>query len=437
MILAWALAFCASGPVWGSAAGASMEANVPDPKWEPITQKDKEQGRRVNLEYKWQGVSCGYPALIPPAYFRGEKPKGGFPLIVELGGGDGGFGHPLDKIGIESEEHGPKHGYFVAVPIADSNWGFNRHVERVVLSAIGDMCARFPIDEQNVFLVGYSNGANGTYQMLFLFPERFAGAATSSGAMKSRWADRIRKVPLIIFHHERDAIIHVEYDRELVAEMRRLGSKDGVDFVYREEPGEGHVTMPYMNEETVIWFDHCRRPRQRDEVKDLEWSLSQFPWFRRIIPLKPKSEQERKVAEKIVNMLNSSDYSQAEEAYREAMECKLQPGDTWYALGIMLYDLKQYPKSVVAFKEAIRAFYENPRDYRVATAYLWIGRDLDLWGRREEAVGWYTKARDTGNPIEVRHDQYGIVGSAKDLGEVGIREPFQRVSRVPPPTPSP
>lgn len=429
LILIGALVFDVSAQVSSSVAGITEEAMVPDPEWGPVTEEDRVDGRRIVLAYKWQGVSNRYPAVIPAAYFRGEKPVPGFPLVVELGGGDGGYGHGVDSIGIGTREQANEYGYFVAVPIAISPRGFIVHVERVVLPVIRDMCSRFPIDEQNVFLLGYSNGAVGTYRMLFLFPERFAAAATAAGSMKLRWADRIRKVPLIIFHHEGDPVISVRYDRDLAAEMRRLGSKDGVDFVYREEPGRGHVTMAYMHEEIFDWLDHCRRPRQRDEAKNLAWSLSRFPWLRKHVPLNPKDERERRVAEAIVKALYGSDYSQAPTLYQEAVACQLQPGDPWYALGVMLYDLKEYDKSILAFKQAIKLLFENPRDYRVATAYLWIGRDLDLLGRREEAIAWYTKARDTGNSIEVRHDQYGIAGSAKDLGELRIKESFRRVER--------
>ncbi len=408
---------------------APSDPPLPDPVWKPVTDKDRTEGRRVNLTYRWRGEPYGYPAVMPPDYFNGRKPENGFPLIVELGGGDGGYGHPLDDIGIGCRSLPPKRGYFVAVPIATDRRGFNREVERAVIPVIRDMCDRFPIDEQNVFLVGYSNGANGTYRLLYLFPERFAAAAAASGAPKARWASRIMKTPLLIFHHSGDPIINVKYNRELVRNLRRLGAKDGVDFAYREQPGEGHVGMAYMHEELTDWFDHFRRPLTRDEQNDLKWATKTYPWLRRQIPVQPKSERERRVAETIINDYEGTDYTNAAKLYTAAVECEIQTGDPWYALGVMLFDQEEYEKSIDAFKRCIQLNGENPRDERVATAYLWIGHDLDLLGRRADAVRWYTKARDTGNEVEIGYRKYGIFGSAKSLGAQRIQEPFQRYDK--------
>jgi len=424
--------------LWASTALAQVVAGhnkapsdplVPDPMWKPVTEQDLTQGRRVELTYKWRGEPYDYPAIIPTAYFKGQKPENGFPLILELGGGDGGYKHRVEDIGIGVGSDAPTRGYFVAVPIATDRRGFNREVERAVIPVMRDMCERFPIDEENVFLVGYSNGANGTYRLLYLFPERFAAAAAASGAPKARWANRIMKTPILITQHAGDPVINAKFNRAFVSNLRQIGAKDGVDFAYREEPGDGHVGMPYLHEEMIDWFDHFRRPHERNETEDLKWALQTYPWLRRQMPATPKTARERQVAERIIREYDGTDYSKASELYRAALECGIQTGDPWYALGVMLFDQKEYGKSIDAFKRCIEINGANPRDERVATAYSWIGFDLDMLGRRADAVEWYRKARDTGNEIEIGYKKYGILGSAKELGEKGIREPFTRFDK--------
>lgn len=412
---------------WGSVEEGVH--GIPDAKWDPVTDQDKTHGRKIYLSYVVRGKRHSYPAFIPAAYFRGQLPPNGFPLVLELHGGPGGYGKRLSEIGSSAMGHANRYGYFVAVPVAISPYGFNAEPEHVIPPVMHDMKKRFPIDEKSNFLLGYSNGANGTYVLLSLFPGRFAGAAPVSGAPDRRDARTLLKTPMLILQHAADPVINSQYNRALVRDMRKLGAQDGVDFLYREELGDGHVGMPYLHEDIFDWFEHIRHRSAKNAKKEIEWSLEHYPWFRKQVPYEPASDNERQLLEAIAADYEAGDYEQATAHNREARRHRLGDGSAWYALGVMLYDQRKYEPSIEAFKKAGQCLYDNPRDRWVAHSYIWIGRNLDILKRREEAVVWYAKARDTRNPYQVAHKQYGITGSARDLGELGMKEVFRRVER--------
>lgn len=74
---------------------------------------------------------------------------------------------------------------------------------------------RFPVDENRIYLIGFSNGGMITYRLISEHPELFTGAAiissSPSGGENEHSLTRIKPpestVPLIVFHGELDTII--------------------------------------------------------------------------------------------------------------------------------------------------------------------------------------------------------------------------------------
>ncbi|RPH92899.1 MAG: alpha/beta hydrolase [Calditrichaeota bacterium] len=123
----------------------------------------------------------------------------------------------------------------------------------------------YPIDPSRIYLTGHSMGGHGTWHLGSLFPDRFAVLGPSAGWL-SFWSYRVRETPgektpmqnmlmratspsrtldiaenyrqlgVYIIHGSDDDNVRVDQSRTMVERLTSFHR----DFVYHEEPGQGH-----------------------------------------------------------------------------------------------------------------------------------------------------------------------------------------------------
>jgi predicted esterase len=81
------------------------------------------------------------------------------------------------------------------------------------------------IDKNRVYVIGFSLGGEGTYDILTREPDWFAAAVPICGIADTGKAQLIKDIPLWIFHGSLDEINDVKYDRMEVKVLQALGSK--------------------------------------------------------------------------------------------------------------------------------------------------------------------------------------------------------------------
>jgi predicted peptidase len=107
----------------------------------------------------------------------------------------------------------------------------------LVLSGIGELEARYAIDTDRIYLTGASSGAAGTWDLVSRNGVgRFAAAVPVTGANDPSRASIIATLPIWTFHGADDVVSPVENTREMVANLRALGSP----VKYTELAGVGH-----------------------------------------------------------------------------------------------------------------------------------------------------------------------------------------------------
>ncbi|MEZ4905604.1 MAG: prolyl oligopeptidase family serine peptidase [Spirosomataceae bacterium] len=93
------------------------------------------------------------------------------------------------------------------------------------------------VDKKRIYITGLSMGGMGTFEALSRYPKLFAAAAPICGGgnleMTKKYAKR---VPLWIFHGAVDAVVKVEYSRNIYAALQAHGA----DVKYTEYPGVNH-----------------------------------------------------------------------------------------------------------------------------------------------------------------------------------------------------
>jgi predicted peptidase len=200
---------------------------------------DKTIQRRVTLRYLLS---------LPPGYGR---EKAAWPLILYLHGGLGRGSdfqklswYPLPRL---LHERGGDLPFVVLMPQcpADDNWGDPEGL----FALLEDVIRSHAIDEDRVYLAGYSMGGTGAWRLAYAHPERFAAVAPMSGFANPAWAPRLRTIPFWVFHGAKDGRIPPRESEQMVAALKA----EGADVKFSLDPERGH--SPPSDEDHMRLFE--------------------------------------------------------------------------------------------------------------------------------------------------------------------------------------
>ncbi|ACK41568.1 phospholipase/Carboxylesterase [Dictyoglomus turgidum DSM 6724] len=230
-------------------------------------------------EDKDLGVILPYRFYVPKNIDKNKK----YPLVVFLHGagerGNDNFLHIAWYRGaVTFAEPGQQaeHPCFVLAPQcpADSSWTEllmrgNPFKPTKTLLAVANLIRKIiseeNIDSNRIYLTGLSMGGFGTFALLIEHPELFAGAIPICGGADINNLERIRDIPLWIFHAEDDNLVSVEFSRSVVKRLVEIGGKvKYTEFLWGEMERMGyhpHASwIPvYDNEEVIDWLFEQRK----------------------------------------------------------------------------------------------------------------------------------------------------------------------------------
>lgn len=176
------------------------------------------------------------------AMFFGDKALDAskkWPLVIYLHGkggkvlekGQQGFGTDCAKPANQKERP-----CYILVPQCPDENGWNGATAGNVFKALNDITKNLPVDEDRIYLIGYSMGAYGTFSFLNQEPKRFAAGIPIAGGIGPEAARNLRKIPLWIFHGEKDDVVKPDQSRAVAKALEKLRAP----VKYTEYPGEGH-----------------------------------------------------------------------------------------------------------------------------------------------------------------------------------------------------
>jgi poly(3-hydroxybutyrate) depolymerase len=209
--------------------------------------------------------------MFVPATYNGRKLS---PLIVALHGSgadhDSFFtGGPERQLPLLAEEHGflvvsplgyrVNGGYGRTSPTASQDPALVRRrelSEADVLHVIDIVLRSYKVDETRVYLLGHSMGAAGAWHLGAEYPGRWAAIACIAGSGNVGDVERMRGLPQIVVHGDRDQSVPVARSRAMVDELKRLG----VEHKYIEVRGGDHASIfdRYVGE-AIDFFEKHRR----------------------------------------------------------------------------------------------------------------------------------------------------------------------------------
>ncbi len=171
----------------------------------------------------------------------GEKPIGGRSLYISLHGGGNAPAEVNDKqwanqIGL----YAPKEGVYVAPRAPTNSWMLwhEDFIDDLFDELIKTAIIMEEVDPAKVYLLGYSAGGDGVFQLATRMADRWAAAAMMAGHPNDARAENLRNLPFAIFMGGLDSAYH----RNRVAGewTHRLDSLQRAD-----EGGYTHISYIY------------------------------------------------------------------------------------------------------------------------------------------------------------------------------------------------
>ena len=202
----------------------------------------------------------------------GDAPAGKRPLWISMhGGGEAPAQVNTQQWFNQIRLYQPEQGIYIAPRAPTDKWNMwhQEHIDPLFSRLIENMVALCGVDPDKVYLMGYSAGGDGVWQLAPRMADRFAAAAMMAGHPNESSLLGLRNLPFAIFMGENDrAFDRGKLAAEKTAEIAALQQADpgGYTHLSRIYPGLGH------------WME-------RKDAEALPWMIrfTRNPWPRKIV----------------------------------------------------------------------------------------------------------------------------------------------------------
>lgn len=194
----------------------------------------------------------------------GEAPRGQRSLWISMHGGGGAPPRVNDsQWANQIKLYQPAQGIYVAPRAPTDTWNLwhQEHIDPMFGRLIENMVALRGVDPDRVYLMGYSAGGDGVWQLAPRMADRYAAAATMAGHPNESKLLGLRNLPFAIFMGGNDkAYKRAQVAREKSAAMAELQKADPEGYVHlsRIYEGMGHW-MNKKDAEALPWMQQFTR----------------------------------------------------------------------------------------------------------------------------------------------------------------------------------
>lgn len=159
----------------------------------------------------------GWLYVPPSARVATTTPR---PLMTMLHGGGGNGTDNLAQLNFLTNgmiKAADERGALLYAPQAASGWGSTTATSRV-MAMINRALSEWNVDDERLYMLGYSNGGGGTWNMLSRYDGRFAAAIAMSGVAPASdfVASRLVDTPIVAIHARDDATVSVNASRNVI-----------------------------------------------------------------------------------------------------------------------------------------------------------------------------------------------------------------------------
>ena len=212
----------------------------------------------------------------------GDAPAEGRSLYISMHGGGGAPKEVNDKQWDNQKKlYKPEEGVYVAPRAPTDTWNLwhQGHIDELFAELIRDMVLFEGVNPDRVYLMGYSAGGDGVYQLAPRMADRFAAAAMMAGHPNETKPDGLRNLPFALYMGGKDAAFNRnQIARDWKVALADLAAKDPGGYPHEvtifEENGhwmdrKDAIAVPWMAKQTrnlrpekIVWLqDDVTSPR--------------------------------------------------------------------------------------------------------------------------------------------------------------------------------
>ncbi len=213
--------------------------------------------------------------LEMPFFFKtfGDKPKDGRSLCISLHGGGGAPKHVNDgQYENQKKLYTVEEGIYLAPRAPTNTWNLwhEGHIDRMFGRLIEDLIVLEDVNPNRVYVLGYSAGGDGVYQLAPRMADYWAGAAMMAGHPNGVSLLSLRNVPFALQVGGNDSAYNRnKVGKEYGEQLDKLQKDDpkGYEHFVKIHEGKGHwmnledkVALPWMAKftrnpvpEKVVW----------------------------------------------------------------------------------------------------------------------------------------------------------------------------------------
>ena len=217
----------------------------------------------------------------------GEKPESGRSLFISMHGG-GGAPAAVNNQQYENQKqlYQPTEGVYLVPRAPTDTWNLwhQGHIDQFFDRLITNMVVFEGVDPNKVYLMGYSAGGDGVYQLAPRMADRFAAASMMAGHPNEAKSDGLRNLPFALFMGANDSA----YNRNKIAAKREkrlaeLQAADADGYIHSVSifEGMGHW-MQRKDAVAVPWMAKFERRQFPDRLVWVQDDVvhSQSYWLR-------------------------------------------------------------------------------------------------------------------------------------------------------------
>lgn len=221
-------------PSWPDSVGRLLPRRYDDPE-------------RVTIE--------NYFLYLPPAFGMDEDRE--WPVLLYLHGRSlrGDDLALVKRYGIPSLiERGYQFPFIIVSPqLPDMQHWVD--VERMWDLLDEEVLEEYPVDDERVYVTGFSMGAGGTWRFVYRYADEVAAAILISATTPrptEAWAEALEGLPMLVYHGDADAFVPYESAVEMVDFLRERGLP--IELITLEGEGHGIVQDVYRDPDLYQWL---------------------------------------------------------------------------------------------------------------------------------------------------------------------------------------
>lgn len=207
-------------------------------------------------------ISADYWLYLPADYGTSSTL---WPLVIYLHGA-GERGQRAERVKIyglpRDLDAGRQFPAIVATPQCRRDASWNPDDLAVLLDRLQE---RFVIDPERIYVMGYSMGGFGAWELADRYPQRIAAVVSIAGATAPQTSAGMASVAAWAIHGENDEVVDPKVSREAIDRLRSFGGAGRLTLL----PHRDHGIPNFLNEnpEIISWMLAQSKRQDRADAK--------------------------------------------------------------------------------------------------------------------------------------------------------------------------